>query len=460
MSADPVARLFETVVEGDYCIGCGLCAAVEASPIQIGLTEEGAYRAELSSELRSWPAARLALDVCPFSDTGRNEDEIAESLFAPAPYRGDIGYHLATYAGHVVEGDYRSHGSSGGMAKWILSELLRTGLVDHVVHVKAAEGGAGSPLLFAYDVDTTLEGVQQGSRAAYYPVEMSAAIRFIRDNPGRYAITGVPCFVKGLRRFADVDDVVAERVAFTVGIICGHLKTTGYAESLAWQLGVPPPELAGIDFRTKIPGRTAREKGVSARDRNGRTTEPRVVQELFGTKYPHGFFKYNACNFCDDVLAETADVAVGDAWLPEYVTSGNSVVVVRSPVIADLIEDGIRTGRLELDAISADRTAATQAGGLRDRRQGLAYRLLVTQRTGRWHPPKRVRPSARTSVPTRMLYRLRMVVPARSITEFRRAKERGDLDRYVRRMSRWTRVYDAVLRAERLRRRAVRLLDR
>ena len=31
------------------------------------------------------------------------------------------------------------------------------------------------------------------------------------------------------------------------------------------------------------------------------------------------YFKHNACNFCDDVFGETADITFMDAWLPEYV---------------------------------------------------------------------------------------------------------------------------------------------
>ena len=36
-----------------------------------------------------------------------------------------------------------------------------------------------------------------------------------------------------------------------------------------------------------------------------------------------------ACEFCDDVVGETADMSVGDAWLPGYVSDwrGTSVVV-------------------------------------------------------------------------------------------------------------------------------------
>ena len=460
MSTHPFQELMNAVVDGGYCIGCGLCAAVERSPVRMRLDEDGAYQPALVADPAAGPTDTRVLEVCPFTGQGPDEDDLASSLFAPAPHRGDLGYHLTTYAGYAAEGDFRAQGSSGGMAKWLLAELLEQGLVDRVLQVRETEPDAAGPALFEYGVDDTVEGVHTGSRAAYHPVEMSQAIEFVRAHPGRYVITGVPCFIKGIRRLAVTDPVIAERVRFTVGIICGHLKTTGYAESLAWQLGIPPQELAGIDFRTKLPGRTAREKGVTAYAADGRASEPRVVQDLVGTKYPYGFFKYSACNFCDDVLAETADVAVGDAWLPEYVGSGNSVVVVRSEPIRVLLEDGRAAGRLHLEHIDPDRAAATQAGGLRDRRQGLSYRLHLTRRAGRWHPPKRVTPSNELALPTRLLYRLRMEIPRRSIAAFRRARVEQDLHGYLRRMRRWTRLYDFLVRLGRLRTRVVRLLDR
>lgn len=450
MTASPVEQLMASVVSGGYCIGCGLCAAVDGSPLQMRLDETGAYQAELRDPLDTAGRAASVLEVCPFSGEGPDENDLAAKRFGAAPWRDDIGHHLGTYAGYVEEGRFRIDGSSGGMAKWILAELLETGQVDHVLHVRASDDEApAGAALFEYVVESRGEDVQRGSRAAYYPVEMSGVIDFLRRNPARYAITGVPCFIKGVRRMAEVDAVVAERIRYTVGIICGHLKTAGYAEALGWQLGVPPDDLTAIDFRTKIPGRRAPEKGVTAFDEQGRAHGPAVVQDLYGTKYQNGFFKYSACNYCDDVVAETADVAVGDAWLPGYTDSGNSVVVVRDRLIHELIDNAIHAGRLSLDAIEPRLAGASQKGGLRDRREGLSYRLHLAERAGRWYPPKRVAPSSDLPLDRRALYRLRMVIAQRSSVEFLRAKREDDLPLFLRRMSRWTKLYEATETLER-----------
>ncbi|MGC9322644.1 MAG: Coenzyme F420 hydrogenase/dehydrogenase, beta subunit C-terminal domain, partial [Kosmotogaceae bacterium] len=64
------------------------------------------------------------------------------------------------------------------------------------------------------------------------------------------------------------------------------------------------------------------------------------ASDFYGYNWGYGFFKYKACDYCDDVVSETADVSVGDAWLPEYVndSGGTNVVIVRNPVIKKIID--------------------------------------------------------------------------------------------------------------------------
>ena len=66
--------------------------------------------------------------------------------------------------------------------------------------------------------------------------------------------------------------------------------------------------------------------------RNGKICQATIWHRLW--IWP---FKYKACDFCDDVFAETADVVVGDAWIPKYLTQGNSLVVTRSSLFDSLI---------------------------------------------------------------------------------------------------------------------------
>src|SRR3546814_17923778 len=89
-----------------------------------------------------------------------------------------------------------------------------------------------------------------------------------------------------------------------------------------------------------------------------------------------GFFQNRACDFCDDVVAETADIAFGDAWVEPYSSDGRgtNVVVVRSSALHAMLREGIDAGRLALQPVAAGFVRETQAAGFRQRREWLAHR--------------------------------------------------------------------------------------
>jgi coenzyme F420-reducing hydrogenase beta subunit len=353
---------------------------------------------------------------------------------------------VGTYAGWVIEADYRAKGSSGGVASWLLVELLRLKAVDHVVHVAANPSSGGDRPLYQFSVSSSCEEVRNAAKSRYYPVEMSGVIAEMLQRPGRYAVVGVPCFIKALRLACRESAVLKERVALTVGIACGHLKSKAFAEMFAWQCGLEPSELRAIDFRTKRSGRPASDYAVTVTgERKGRAfTATKPASELFGSNWGLGFFKYKACDFCDDVLAEFADVSLGDAWLPEYVSDskGTNVIVVRSNKIGSILARAKAEGRLHLEPISADCVAESQAGGFRHRREGLAYRLALEDARGRWRPTKRVNPSVtHLSRKLRRIHELRQRVSEASHAAFASARRKGDFAGFLKVMGPLTRRY-------------------
>lgn len=433
----PKMDLFSTVVVNGCCIGCGTCAAFDPS-IRIRLDEFGRYVATRSGGAGA--VASAAARVCPFADGVPNEDDLAREVFgAEVQLDPHLGHYVATYAGWVTEADYRARGSSGGLVSWLLVELLQRGIIDRAVHVAPQAVSSGSSPLFAFTISATVDAVRAGAKSRYYPVEMSGVIQQMLSQPGRYAVVGTPCFIKAIRLACKESATLRERVKFTVALVCGHLKSAAFAECFAWQCGIAPAELRGIDFRTKQPGRPASDYAITVEgERDGRrfaVTKP--TSELFGSNWGHGFFKYKACDFCDDVLGETADIAIGDAWLPDYVadSGGTNVVVVRSKALRSLLGQAVQDGRLHLDPIPIKKIVESQAGGFRHRRDGLAYRLHLEDQAERWRPKKRVQSSAtRLSAKLRMIHRLRYELGQSSHPAFADAKAKGDLELFRQRV--------------------------
>ncbi|MFM6343919.1 MAG: Coenzyme F420 hydrogenase/dehydrogenase, beta subunit C-terminal domain, partial [Dolichospermum sp.] len=89
---------------------------------------------------------------------------------------------------------------------------------------------------FKYGVSSTIDQVMAGAKTRYYPVEMSQVLKIVREQPGRYAIIGVPCFIKAVRLLMIEDEIFHERIKFCIGLICGHLKSTQFAKQTSQQI--------------------------------------------------------------------------------------------------------------------------------------------------------------------------------------------------------------------------------
>jgi coenzyme F420-reducing hydrogenase beta subunit len=247
----------------------------------------------------------------------------------------------------------------------------------------------------------------------------------IRAVPGRYAVVGIPCFIKAINLARFADPLLAERIAFTLGLFCGHMKSAHMVDSFALQMGVTPDQVKAIDYRLKDPGRPANWYRAQLRLEGG----GEAAQDwwhLVDGDWGSGFFQNSACNYCDDVIAETADIAFGDAWVEPYSSDGNgtNVVVIRSPRVHAILRDAIGEGRLALKPVDADFVVQTQAAGFRQRREGLAFRL-ARQRLP-VQPRKRVRPGARgLKLRRRLIYRMRWRISAWSPLVFRIARDLG-----------------------------------
>lgn len=349
-------------------------------------------------------------EICPFSPEAANEDELSKWCFGEQQHRSkQLGYVLAAYVGHVMEGEFRETGSSGGMASWILTRLLRKGLVDAVVHV-GARNRETDPCFFHYKISRNEEDILAGAKSRYYPVELSRVLEIIRSEPGRFAIVGIPCFIKAIRLLCRQDPILRERIIFTLGLFCGHMKSARLMESFAWQMGTSISELQCMDYRRKDPDRPARAYTAQFILKNGET-KSRDWWNMADGDWGAGFFQNSACNFCDDVVAETADVSLGDAWIEPYASDGRgtNVVIVRSSQVHQLVDEGIQQGLLKLDSVDDTFISRTQEAGLRQRREGLAYRLCWRKKG--IVPPKRVFPDSQTlSLRRKLVYRTRALI--------------------------------------------------
>jgi coenzyme F420-reducing hydrogenase beta subunit len=389
--AQPRALAPADIVRAGLCIGCGVCAAQAArADVRMQFDRYGQFKPAGPKDWLQRPREEIAAS-CPFSPFARDESQIAAQRFPTARYSDfRTGRLEAAYVGHAQEGDFRAEGSSGGMVTWVAAELLRRGLVDGVAHVRARDHGTDGHL-FGYTISRSPEALRTGAKSRYYPVELSEVLSTVRSVPGRYAVVGIPCFVKAVRLSCLYDPVLDERIVYTLGLFCGHMKSARMAESFTWQMEADIRDAAQFDYRVKNPDRPANWYTAQMTFPDG-STRSKDWWHLADGDWGAGFFQNSACNFCDDVVAETADISFGDAWVEPYSADGRgtNVVVVRSPELRDILQAGMDAGRLALRGVDSEFIAGTQAAGLRQRREGLAFRL-AWPRLG-LRPRKRVAP--------------------------------------------------------------------
>jgi coenzyme F420-reducing hydrogenase beta subunit len=395
------------VVRSGLCIGCGSCASGEPRAT-MRWDAHGFLKPEGPANWYEAPSEAFAA-TCPFSPTAADEDVIAGERFpGSTAHHPAIGRFEAAYVGAAAEPPFREQGSSGGLVTWAAAELLRSDLVDAVAHVVPGDPDPGG--FFGYTMSRSVEALNRGAKSRYYPIELSGVLREVRSTPGRYAVVGIPCFIKAVHLARRNDPILAERITHTLALFCGHMKSARLVESFAWQLGRGIGEVAAVDYRLKDAGRPANWYRAQLSLKGGGSVGE-DWWNLADGDWGAGFFQASACNWCDDVVGETADMSFGDAWVEPHSSDGRgtNVAVVRSAELLGLVEAARGEGRLALEPVDAAFVEQTQAAGFRHRREGLAYRLTWAN----WglRPRKRVEPSA-DGLPwrRRLVYRTRYAI--------------------------------------------------
>jgi coenzyme F420-reducing hydrogenase beta subunit len=406
-------NIFDAVIKQDLCIGCGACLYSSLNDnLEMNWNQEGflipkSETPEMESE--------KSLKVCPFNPFPdkevRTEKEIANIFLKDAPNRHNkVGHYYNTYVGYSIK--YRMTSSSGGVATYLIDQLLDKNIVDAVITVKE-----GKDSFYEYSVIRSTNELISTSETRYYPVTLGTVIDKLKNSNERFAIVGIACFIKSIRLLQFFHPELKEKIVFTIGIICGGIKSGFFTEYLAGKTGVACDKFSQPKFRIKDHRSTASDYSFGCKDNMGEhhTIKMRKVGDMWGS----GMFKNNACDFCDDVTTELADISLGDAWLNPYNRDGKgtNVMVTRSHLAEKLINDGITRKELSADPLDFELFLSSQQGSFNHRQKALGYRIKLAKKNGMTIPPKR-HDKENISIDFKLVQKQRMVVRKHSLVEW------------------------------------------
>lgn len=383
-----MTTIMDHLTQSGLCSGCGVCAGIcPKHSLAMQWNQYGEYNPININDCKK--ECGLCISVCPFVEGNHNEDEIGTKLFsdiAGINHHPITGYYLTTGVGSVSSEERRWHSASGGLATWFLQSLLKDKIVDAVLCVTST---GKTDALFAFTVAKTDEEIYAAAGSAYYPVEMSQVLSFVLENPGRYAVIGLPCFLKALRLAQEKNNKLKERLVIMVGLTCGHLVSKHLAECGAYMSGLSE-DVAYLRCRYKSPTRPASQHSYHFKGVNGMESSLIWKDSLFGRMWGLQYLSLFSCFCCDDIVAECADITFMDAWLHEYSGNpmGTSLWVSRSKLANDVIHNGIKNSEIDVKPIGIEKIVASQTPRTK-KRTTIAYRYSILKKQGKVTPTKR-----------------------------------------------------------------------
>lgn len=450
------SKVIDLVVSNDLCIGCGLCVyKCPSDALEISWNKQGFLVAGVTGDC---DCKGDCLDVCPFNpfpkEEVKTEDEIAK-IFLPGATQSHkkIGKYNHIYAGYSNE--FRLSSSSGGLATYICTELLEKKIADHVFSIRESSKPG---IFYEYDVSSSKEDLLTASKTRYFPVSLATVFSEINKLEGKVAVVGVGCFIKAIRLAQHAEPKLKEKIAFLIGIICGGVKSSFFTEYLASKADVSRQNIKKPEFRKKDLTSTAFDYSFSCSDNgNGeKAVKMRSVGDLWGT----GIFKANACDFCDDVTTELADISLGDAWLDPYDSDGRgtNVIVTRSVIAETLIKEGISNKELEVELLPLERFLASQQGSFNHRHTGMPARIREAKKNHQLVPQKRYEQGSVTW-DFKVVQKQRMKVREISLEAWKAKPEAktfdSEMEKSLKKLAFYTKIYHKRRRFTHLKKRLV-----
>lgn len=365
------------VVHSGLCHSCGVCSAV--CPRDIISFDDQAL--PLVEEKRC-NRCGLCVQIC----SGW------QGHYQVSPDENDqrsTSYYLAA----TKDEKLRIDSSSGGLVTELLRYLLDKGTIGRALVTVAHPGNPGRPVSILAASDEELIASCQ-SRYALFPWGKAVKELMLSDQP--WAAVGTSCQLSSLANCLELFPKLQRNLVVMIGICCESNVEPQATDHLLRLRQIPRHDVERIEYRSGLwPG------VMSAFLASGEEVVLSNRNRLEGAiNYLKLCYGRDRCKFCPDILCESADIVVGDPWgrdsqgkLIYRGSEGYSAAIVRSSKVADMLEEMVAAGRIDLQE---DPTGSILRVQLRQQKDG---ELKVMREVGSAYSKGRPYPLHITSDP-------------------------------------------------------------
>ena len=313
-----VKSIFKEVVTPGNCFHCGLCEGLTNNLFKMNSTLNGPLpkliRKPVSSDV---PQLKKILLACP----GRGFPYNYLSKNMKVRHKSKI---LGNYNNLFVSSSSRSiirkKGSSGGIVRTLLVELIKSKKVDYACFLNEKKNKI---LNFDLSITNKISDIINASQSIYQTTPLLHKLKYLKKNK-KYVFIGLPEHVASLRVLKVYYPNEFNHIKYLISIYSG---TNMYPGAIAFYLkgnGVKDlNQIKKIYWRYgEWPGKLRIE-----------TKKNKVLSlKKFYYNYLIPFFISKNCLLTPDFTGELSDISIGDAWSPKLEKKGYgySVIISRS----------------------------------------------------------------------------------------------------------------------------------
>jgi coenzyme F420 hydrogenase subunit beta len=371
---DRLDAAIQRVVDNGNCSGCGACAMLsERVTMKLsadGFTRPFVAKTDRSASFKQSHRAPLGDDtkvidsfktVCP----GRKvempplEGRAVHPIFGP---------YVKVFQGFATDPSVRHAGSSGGVLTALSAFILeKSGGRGALV----SRGQSANPLRTEALILSDPRQVLGTSGSRYAPV---AVVSEYDKVPSNGVVVGKPCEISAAFEFSQLEHGRSSGMPILLSFFCAGTPSQHGTDGLVEYFGLGGSAITEVRYRGNG------WPGDFTMSSEGEAPKTMTYNESWG--FHLGRNIQWRCKICVDGTGAHADVSVGDFWeadengFPSFDdAAGNSVVIARTHRGAELLEDAVHSGVLQLTGVDLDDVARIQPLQV-ERRRTLVARLI------------------------------------------------------------------------------------